>query len=127
MANGGGISLSLSLRRSGQSGDKISVVGGGWQNIFIDSDSSAYLFGGAVIDLSSMLAPDAVQVRVLKKITQTGNYIQHDLQSYTDIQPTNHKAIRIGPVPDIYGILIQLQQTAGLAHAYACEFMTAKL
>jgi hypothetical protein len=127
MAGGGGINLNLALRRSSQSGDKLMVVGAAWQTVFTDSSSLTYLFGGANLDMTQMQAGDTIDVQVLKRVKDNGPLVVHDARQMSGAQPTNHKLIRIGPAPDVYGIVIQMRQTAGVGRTIPCEFTVAKL
>lgn len=117
----------LSLRRSGQSGTKGLTVA--WSVIYSDLSSStiAYLFGGARINLSNMLAGDHIDIRVRKIVLSGGDWVLHDQMSYDDVQPTNHPTVAIGPIPDVYGVEVSVRQTAGTLITIGTEFYVAKV
>lgn len=117
----------LSLRRSGQSGTKAMTIA--WTVIYSDLSSSniAYLFGGARINLSTMLAGDAIDIRVRKVVLPGGAWVLHDQMSYEDVQPTNHPSVAIGAIPDVYGVEISMRQTAGALITVETEFYAAKV
>ena len=117
----------LSLRRSGQSGVK--AVQPNWGVIYTDLSSStiAYLFGGARINLSTMLAGDQIDIRVRKVVIPGGEWVLHDQLHYEDAQPANHPSIAIGPIPDTYGVEISMLQAAGVFISVEAEFYVAKI
>ena len=117
----------LALRRSGQSGTKAMTVA--WQVIFTDVSSSniAYLFGGARINLSTMLAGNHIDIRVRKRVLSGGAWVNHDQLGYDDAQPANHPSIAISSIPDVYGVEISAIQTAGALRTLECEFFVAKI
>ena len=117
----------LSLRRSGQSGTKAMTIA--WTVIYSDLSSSniAYLFGGARINLSTMLAGDHIDIRVRKIVLSAGAWVLHDQLEYEDAQPANHPSVAIGAIPDVYGMEISMRQTAGALITVETEFYVAKV
>ena len=117
----------LSLRRSGQSGTKGMTLA--WTAVYSDLSSStlAYLFGGARINLSTMLAGDVIDIRVRKVVLSGGAWVLHDQMSYENVQPVNHPSVAIGAIPDVYGVEISMRQTAGTLTTVETEFYVAKV
>ena len=117
----------LSLRRSGQSGTK--ALTAAWQVIYTELSSAniAYLFGGARINLSTMLAGDHIDIRVRKRGISGGSWVNHDQLGYDDAQPANHPSVAISAIPDVYGIEISMRQTAGALTTVETEFYAAKI
>lgn len=97
-----------------------------WGAVYSESSIMAYLFGGAEIDLSTMLAGDTIDVRVRKVVISGGGWVNHDQKQYSGAQPTGHPSMRIGPIPDIYGVEVAMRQTAGVLRSIPCEFFDAK-
>ncbi len=124
MASVSGMPPMLRLARSGQSGAKVMTAP--WQVIYTESSTIAYLFTGATIDLSTMAAGDIVNLRVRKITVQGGAWANAGQTQYTDAQPVNHPVAFITPVPDIYGVEIAMQQTAGVLRSFPTEFYDAK-
>lgn len=114
----------LRLKRSAQSGTKAMTAG--WQVVYTESSTMAYIFGGAEIDLSSMLAGDTISVRIRKVVVSGGNFIPHDQVDYVGAMPLTHQAVHIAGLPDVYGIEIAMQQTLGVLRNVDCEFYDAK-
>ena len=114
----------LRLKRSAQSGSKAMAVG--WTVVYTESSVMAYIFAGAEIDLSGMIAGDVVDIRVRKVLISGGNLINHDQKHYTDAQPVGHPSIHINPIPDIYGVEIAMRQVLGTLLTIDCEFFDAK-
>lgn len=117
----------LRLARSAQSGSKAMTVA--YAVVYTESSISAmaYIFAGAEFDLSSMQAGDIIDVRVRKQVTATGGWVNHDEKSYSGAQPTGHPSKHISPIPDVYGVSIEMRQTAGAAlRTVPCEFYDAK-
>lgn len=125
MAGGGGSFLALSMRRSVQSGDKVMTLA--WQTVYTDSDAIPYLFMGGMYDLTNMVGGDTIEVRIRKRTSATGGPINHDFAQYIGAQPVNFLLVRIAAIPDIYGITVEMRQTAGIFRSIPCEFITAKL
>jgi hypothetical protein len=126
MTSGGSTIYTLQLKRSPQSGSKALIVGPNFQVVFTDSSAQAYLFGGGVIDLSSMQAGDSLQIRIRKKLSPTGVFTNHDLVQYNDAQPVNHPVLKIAQIPDVYGVEISFNQSAGIPLTIPAEFYVAK-
>jgi hypothetical protein len=117
----------LALRRSGQSGAK--AMAAIWTVVYSDLSSTniAYLFGGARINLSTMVAGDHIDIRVRKIVVSGGAWVLHDQFSYDDAQPANHPSVAIGAIPDVYGVEISMQQPVGALLTIECEFYAAKV
>lgn len=117
----------LSLRRSGQSGTK--AMAAAWTVVYSDLSSSniAYLFGGARINLSTMLAGDHIDIRVRKIVLSGGAWVLHDQLGYDDAQPANHPSVAIGAIPDVFGVEIAARQVSGVLRTIEMEFYAAKV
>lgn len=116
----------LQLNRSDQSGSK--TLTGAYATVFEDSDAAPWIFCGAWIDLTNMAAGDTVNIRISAKGKSGGAYTVEDENSYTGAQPADAKAVRIGAIPNVYGVKIEAYQSAG-ASAYLSldmEFFVAK-
>lgn len=124
MASGSGMPPLLSLKRSTQSGAK--QLSAAFAALYEENCDQPYLFGGAVIDLTSMQAGDTVVVKIEKKVTAAGSYIINDQVSYSGAQPATHPVCSISGMPDVYGVRISAQQTAGVLRSVDCEFYDAK-
>lgn len=114
----------LRLKRSAQSGMKDMTAD--WQVLYTESCPMAYLFGGAEIDLSQMQAGDVIDVRVRKQIVIGGGFVIHDQVQYSNAQPATHPTMRIGPIPDVYGVEVAMRQTVGVLRTITTEFWDAK-
>ena len=114
----------LKLRRSTQSGDKVMTAD--YAAVYEEKAEGAYIFVGAKIDLTSMEAGDAIDVRVRTKLKDGGSYVTLDEKSFVGVQPDIKKAIRITAMPDNYGVEITMRQTAGPLRVIPCEFFDAK-
>ena len=86
----------------------------------------AFVFAGANIDLTTMAAGDTINVQVRKVVASGGAWIIHDQKEFTDARPATHVHLRIGMIPDVYGVEIRMQQTAGVLRTIPCEFFDAK-
>lgn len=117
----------LALRRSAQSGSK--AMAAAWQVVYTDLSSAniAYLFGGAKINLSTMLAGDHIDIRVQKVVLSGAGWVNHDEIGYDDAQPVDHPSVSISAIPDVYGVEIAMRQTAGVLRLIECEFFAAKI
>jgi len=117
----------LALRRSAQSGNKVMTAA--WLVVYTDVSSStlAYLFGGARINLTPMLAGDAIDIRLRKRVITGGAWVNHDDLAYADAQPVNHPSVDIKSIPDVFGIEISARQTAGVLRTIEMEFYAAKI
>lgn len=123
MAHGGGVAPILRLKRSLQSGVKTMTAA--YVAVYTNSSSYAYLFAGAEIDLTNMIAGDVIDVRVRKRIVSGGAFIPHDTKTYTGAQPTVRKAVKINPIIDVYGVEIGMRQTAGVLRNITIEISDA--
>lgn len=125
MAHAGGTPVMLRLALSPQSGNYTMTAA--WQVVYTDSEAMAYLFGSAVFDLSTMAAGDTINIRVRKRLTAGGAWVPHDMLDFNNAQPTNFMAPTIASIPDVNGIEISMQQTAGVLRTIPCEFFDAKM
>ena len=116
----------LRLRRSAQSGSKAMTAA--WQVVYTESgpNASAYIFGGSEINLTPMQALDTINIRVRKIVVSGGAWVNHDQKAYNDAQPVTHPSIHINPIPDVYGVEVSMQQTAGGLRTIETEFYDAK-
>jgi hypothetical protein len=114
----------LRLKRSAQSGTKAMTVA--WQVIYFESSTMAYFFSGAEIDLSNMQAGDVIDVRIRKQIVSAGALVVHDQKQYLNAQPVTHPSMHISAIPDVYGVEIAMEQTAGVLRNVDTEFYDAK-
>ena len=114
----------LRLSRSIQSG--IKVMTAAWQVVYTTSSPVAFLFGGAMIDLSVMGAADTINIRVRTIDISTGTWGIYDQKPYVGVQPANHPKVHIASIPNTHGIEIAMQQTAGVLRAITCDFYDAK-
>ena len=118
------LDLLLKLKRSAQSGWKLMT--GAYAPVYEESDSVAYMFAGGKIDLSPMIAGDAIDVRVRTKLEGGDSYKTTWQSSYSDVQPDDRKVIRLSAMPDNYGLEVSMRQTAGPIKNILCEFFDAK-
>jgi len=125
MATGSSMPPMLRLKRSTQSQTYAMSVGA-WVTVYSESCSLAFLFAGCSIDLSNMQAGDTILVRISKQLVSGGGYILHDQVAYSGAQPAGHPAIAISPIPSVYGVLIEMQQSAGVARNVNLESYDAK-
>jgi len=114
----------LRLKRSAQSGQKAMTAA--YAVEYTESCPLAYIFAGAEIDLSNMQIGDAIDIRVRKQIISGGGWVVHDIMSYTDAVPARHVTAHIGAIPDVYGISVDMVQTAGVLRNCDAEFYDAK-
>jgi len=100
-----------------------------WQVVYTELSTStiAYLFGGARLNLTPMLAGDAIQVRMRKVVVSGGGWVNHDLIDYANAQPVNHPSVSLPSMPDVFGVEIAMRQTAGALRSIECEFFAAKI
>jgi hypothetical protein len=124
MATGSSMPPMLNLKKSDQSG--VYTLTGAWQTIYTESCLQPYLFVGAEIDLSNMAALDVVDIRIRKRLTLAGAWINHDQVQYIGAMPAGHVAVHIGSLPDIYGIEISAIQSVGAFRIITCEIFHAK-
>ena len=100
-----------------------------WTTVFTDLSSAniAYLFSGARINLSTMIAGDHIDIRVRKMVLSGGAWVLHDQFGYDNAQPANHPSVAIGAIPDVFGIEISMRQTAGALRTIETEFYVSKV
>lgn len=113
----------LRLKRSAQSGSK--AMAAAWTVIYTESSIMAYIFAGAIIDLSTMEAGDTIDIRVRKVLTSGGALVNHDAMNYVGAMPAGHQTVHIAPIPDVYGVEIAMRQTAGVLRTIPTEFFDA--
>lgn len=101
----------LQLTRSAQSGSK--TLTNAYVAEYEDSDTNPWIFVGAWIDLTNMAGGDTVYIKVSTKGVSGGAYVVEDENSYTGAQPASAKAVRIGAIPNVYGVKIEAYQSAG--------------
>lgn len=126
MAQGSGMPSLLSFKRSSQSGTYAMTAA--WQTVYAESCTQPYLFQSGHIDLTNMAAGDTINIRVQKMLASGGAWIMHDQMAYNNAQPALHVVASIASLSDVYGVRIQMQQTA-VAVAFLnidCEFFDAK-
>lgn len=116
----------LRLKRSTQSGVK--AMAAVYTVVYTESSISAmaYIFAGAEIDLTNMQALDVIDIRVRKVIIFGGGWVNHDEKQYAGVQPAGHPAIHINPIPDTYGVSIEMRQTGGVSRSIPVEMYDAK-
>ena len=113
----------LRLKRSAQSGSK--AMAADWTVIYTESSIMAYIFAGAMIDLSTMEAGDTIDIRIRKQLSSGGALINHDQMNYVGAMPAGHQTVHITPIPDVYGVEIAMRQTAGVLRTIPIEFFDA--
>ena len=113
----------LRLRRSAQSASN--AMAADWAVVYTESSVMAYIFAGAMYDLTTMALLDTIDVRVRKVIVSGGAWVVHDQTQYNDAQPVGHLAVNIGPIADVFGVEISMRQTAGTLRTIPCEFFDA--
>lgn len=126
MAVASGMPPMLRLRRSTQSGTYGMAAAAAWVTLYTESSSVPYLFCGSIIDLSAMQAADTINIRVRKQLVPGGGWVNHGLTAYVGAPPVGHPAIYITPLPDVYGIEIAAQQTAGVLRTLVIDAYDAK-
>lgn len=114
----------LRVRRSVQSGNK--TMAAAWAAVYSSSSTYAYMFGQGSIDLTNMAAGDIVNVRIRKQVDPSGGVINHDQKQFFGVQPDERKQFKIGSILDVYGLSIEMQQTAGALRTFYCEFFDAR-
>ena len=125
MATASGVPAILRVTRSTQSGQYTMTAA--WQVVYSNSAPYAWLFIAADINLTPMVLGDTIDIRVRKVNVSGGAQVVQSLISYSDVQPVNHPAVRIGPLMDGYGVEVAMRQTA-VAVALLnidCEFFDA--
>lgn len=118
------LDLLLKLVRSPRSGWKLMT--GDYAPVYEESQAAAYIFCGGKIDLSSMEAGDAIDIRVRTRLESGDSYKTSWKQSYSGVQPDDRKVIRLSAMPDNYGLEVSMRQTAGAMKYILCEFFDAK-
>jgi hypothetical protein len=124
MANAFTATPMLRLGRSPQSGQKVMTAVP--QVVYSDSSPTAYIFAGGEIDLSTMDAGDTILITLSKRIMPLGALIPYDLLTFNDAQPAGHLIFHVNALPDVYGLAITMEQTAGVLRTIDCEFVSAK-
>lgn len=124
MASGGGSFPTLVLKRNVQSASKVMTVA--WQSVYLESSNLPFIFMGADIDLSGMLAGDTVEVRINKRLASGGTWLTGDTITYSNAQPAGHTLVHISALPSVFGVQIEMRQTAGVLLSLPCEFSDAK-
>lgn len=126
MATASTTTPSLRLTRSAQSGLKAMTAV--MTAVFLDSSTAAWLFQGAVIDLSPMQAGDTISVRVRTQLAAGSGYANEHLLTYAGAQPANHVQVKLPPIPNTYGVEIAMLQSTVAAALLniQCDFYTAK-
>lgn len=114
----------LRLKRSTQSGTK--AMTGAYVVEYTESSTMAYIFAGAIIDLSPMAGADVIDIRVRKIVVPGGAWIPHDHMNYVGAMPAGHQTVHITAIPDVYGVEIAMQQTAGVLRNISMEIYDAK-
>ena len=127
MAIVSGMPPMLRLKRSAQSGAKTMTAA--YSVVYTENTTSsalAYIFGGAEVNLSPMLAADDIDIRIRKILVPGGAWVNHDEKNYIGVQPTAHPSRHISALPDVYGVEISMRQTAGVLLSIETEFYDAK-
>lgn len=113
----------LRERRSTQSGNYVMTAA--WQTLYTNSSLYVYRLSQGTIDLTNMAAGDSITIRLSRRINPSGNLIVFDQNTYNGVQPIGNKAIMIDGALDVYGIMVEAQQTLGVLRTLYCEFMEA--
>ena len=114
----------LRLNRSSQS--RANTLLAAYAVVFLDQATYAWFFSGATIDLTAMQAGDTINIQLSTQNSAGGGFIVRDIMTYTDAQPAAHKEITIGPIPNTFGVMIQMAQPAGPSRSIPCDFYVAK-
>lgn len=114
----------LRLVRSAQSGAKAMTAV--YTAVYSESSVMAYIFAGAVIDLSTMQVGDVIDIQILKTLVPAGVPVVHDTMNYAGAMPAGHQTAFITPIPDVYGITINMRQTAGVLRTIDLDVYDAK-
>jgi hypothetical protein len=96
-----------------------------WQSIYTSSSTYAYLVAGAEIDLTPMQAGDIIEIRYTKVLVSGGAAVVRDMGTYSGVQPVTHKTVHIGFLLDVYGVTIDMRQTAGVLRTIDLEVFDA--
>ncbi len=124
MAIASAVAPMLRIKRSTQSGAKTMTAA--YVAVYSESSTQPWIFGGAVVDLSNMLAGDIVNVRIRKMLAAGGAWLNIDELTYQNVQPVTHPAIYIQGLANFFGIEISMRQTAGALLTIDTEFIDAK-
>lgn len=126
MASGSSIAPVMRYSRSNQSQNYAMRIGA-WVTVYSEWGSQQpFLFAGCSIDLSNMQAGDTIVIRATKQLVSGGGYILHDQMSYSGAQPASAPAISIPLITaSLYGIMIEMRQTAGVARNVFVETFDA--
>lgn len=116
----------LRIRRSLQAGTYAMAAGAAWVQLYLENSTQAYLFCGAIIDLSNMIAGDDIDIRIRKQMFNGAGFLNHDQVNYLGAPPANHPTVFIAPIPDVYGVEISARQNAGVLIALNIEPYDAK-
>ncbi len=117
----------LRLRRSAQSGSY--AMAAAYTVVYTENTATsllAYIFGGAFINLTPMLAGDSVDIRLRKVVVSGGAWVAVDTKNYLGAPPAGHPGAIISAIPDVFGVEIAMRQTAGVLRTFECEFFDAK-
>lgn len=114
----------LRLVRSAQSGAKAMTAV--YAVVYTESSTLAYIFAGAIIDLSTMQAGDIIDIRIRKILVPAGAWVNHDTMNYAGAMPAGNQTVFIAPIPDVYGIEIAMRQTLGVLRTVDFEAFDAK-
>lgn len=114
----------LRLKRSSQSGQK--VMAADWTTVYEETSLHAFFFAGARIDLSPMVAGDVVELRIQAILVEDGSLTTIDTITYTGARPSGRSLATAGYLANIYGVEVQMRQTAGVGLTLMCEFYDAK-
>lgn len=113
----------LRLKRSAQSGSKAMTAA--YIAVYTESSIMAYIFAGAMFDLSTMEAGDIIDILVEKVVVSDGAWVSHDHMNYVGAMPAGHLTVHIAPIPDVYGVRISARQVLGTLRTLPCEFFDA--
>jgi len=97
-----------------------------YAEVYAESSSQPWIFGSAVIDLSTMAAGDIIDVRIRKMLAAGGAWVIIDEITYTGAQPVTHPAIYIQGLANFFGVDIFMRQVAGVLRTINTEFIDAK-
>lgn len=125
MATGSSSPPMLRLKRSTQSGSVAMAAAAAWVVAYTESCPMAYLFAGAEIDLSTMVAGDSIDIRVRKQVVSAGGWVVHDQTNYLNAPPATHVTVHINPIPDVFGIEICARQNVGALKTLIGEYYSA--
>lgn len=116
----------LKIKRSTQAGTYAMAAGAAWVVMYSENCTQAYLFCGAIIDISNMIAGDDVDIRIRKQMFNGAGFINHDQVNYLGAPPATHPTVYIAPIPDVYGVEISARQNVGVLISLNIEPYDAK-